>query len=142
MQAGELASIKICDFGVSHFCDQVVPGYSYPRAVMPERSGTGHYLAPELTFEAKTKQNFVIGPEIDMWAFGILLFEMATAYKPTQVRGFKYGSGPIPFVPRNWKKLPHNGAEIQNLIEQCLRTDPEERITAKEAMHHAWFNDD
>mgnify|MGYP002633041305 CR=1 FL=1 len=65
-----------------------------------ERSGSAHYLSPEVT------GNMVeVGPEIDMWAFGIMLYEMCVAYKPTQVKGYAYGSGPIPFRPRDWKKL-------------------------------------
>ena len=44
-----------------------------------------------------------------MWSFGIILYEMCVAYKPTQVKNFKYGSGPIPFRPRDWRKLEKKG---------------------------------
>ena len=48
------------------------------KSLMVERCGTGGYIAPEI----KSK-NTIISPEIDMWAFGIMLYEMCTAYKPT-----------------------------------------------------------
>jgi serine/threonine protein kinase len=47
---------------------------------MKDRSGTAGYIAPEI----KTN-NTLVGPEIDMWAFGVMLYEMCTAYKPTQL---------------------------------------------------------
>ena len=67
---------------------------------MKERSGTTGYIAPEI----KTN-NVMVGPEIDMWAFGVMLYEMCVAYRPTQLQNYRYGSGPIPFRPRDWKKL-------------------------------------
>ena len=45
---------------------------------MKERSGTAGYIAPEIK-----KDNLLVGPDIDMWAFGVMLYEFCTAYKPT-----------------------------------------------------------
>ena len=45
---------------------------------MKERSGTAGYIAPEIR-----GTNVLVGPEIDIWAFGIILYEMCVAYKPT-----------------------------------------------------------
>lgn len=45
---------------------------------MKERCGTSGYIAPEI----KTN-NCMVGPEIDMWAFGVMLYEMCVAYRPT-----------------------------------------------------------
>ena len=75
------------------------------------RSGTAGYMAPEL----KGSQ-IKITSAIDMWAFGIILYELTVAYKPTQVRQYKYGSGPIPFFQRDWKHLNNAGADIKDLI--------------------------
>jgi len=75
-----------------------------------------------------------------MWAFGVILYELCTAYKPTAVKKYKYGSGPIPFVPRDWKKLEKKGAPIQDLILKCLEMDPEKRILSSDALQHPWFD--
>lgn len=43
---------------------------------MKKKVGTPAYQAPEIADEAW------IGPEVDIWAYGIVLYEMAVAYKP------------------------------------------------------------
>jgi serine/threonine protein kinase len=84
-------------------------------ALMKDRSGTAGYIAPEI----KTN-NVLVGPDIDMWAFGVMLYEMCTAYKPTVLQNYRYGSGPIPYRQRDWKKLDKQGAVVQDLINKCL----------------------
>ena len=39
-----------------------------------------------------------------MWSLGIALYKMSVAYKPTQLGGYRYGSGPVPFRKFDWKK--------------------------------------
>lgn len=105
-QQGELPIVKLCDFGIS----QVIKPQEYKgqnKALMKDRSGTAGYIAPEI----KTN-NTLIGPEIDMWAFGVMLYEMCTAYKPTQLQNYRYGGGPIPFRARDWKKLDGAGSIV------------------------------
>ena len=79
------------------------------KSLMVERCGTGGYIAPEIA-----AKNSIVGPEIDLWAFGVMLYEMCTAYKPTKLFNYRYGklpfffiilgSGPIPFRERDWRK--------------------------------------
>ena len=102
---------------------------------MREKSGTTGYMAPEIGKGG----NLLIGPEIDMWAFGVLLYELCTSYKPTQVRNYYYGSGPIPFAKRDWQNHENNGELLQDLIQKCLQTDPAKRISAADALQHQWF---
>jgi len=87
------------------------------------------YIAPEIT-----GKDILIGPEIDVWSFAIVLYEMAVAYKPTKVKAYQYGKGPIPFRPRDWKKLSDKGEPIMDLITRCLVMDPEQRITVEAAL--------
>ena len=96
--------VKICDFGVSQI---IKPENGEHKALMKDRSGTAGYIAPEI----KTN-NILIGPEIEKSSFGVMLYEMCVAYKPTQLKNYRYGSGPIPFWPRDWKKLDQQGAQV------------------------------
>ena len=62
---------KLCDFGLCHLVNK-----SNGKAYMKHVCGTSKYIAPEV------KVNSYIGPEIDMYSFGITLYEMAVGYKP------------------------------------------------------------
>lgn len=65
---------------------------------------------------------------------------MAVAYFPSVLKNYKYGSGPIPYRNADWRDF--DGKEqIQDLINKCLKICPEERITAEEAIHHPWFDE-
>jgi len=75
-----------------------------------------------------------------MWAFGVMLYEMCTAYKPTVLKNFEYGSGDIPFRRQDWKKLDHS-KHIQELIAGCLEVDPTNRPTAEAALESQWFQE-
>jgi len=87
------------------------------------------YMAPELGKGA-------VDSSIDMFSFGVVLYEMTTAYKPTAVKNFKYGSGPIPFRNVDWRKRNRN---LQGLIELMLHMDASKRISAADALNHPWF---
>ena len=81
-ESGELPIVKLCDFGLSHLTSAEYNG----KSLMVERCGTGGYIAPEVN-----SKNSIVGPEIDMWAFGVMLYEMCTAYKPTKLLNYRYG---------------------------------------------------
>jgi serine/threonine protein kinase len=92
----------------------------FDKTIMKDLSGTRHYMAPELK-----GQNLLVGREIDMWSFGILLYQMCVGYLPTQVKNYKYGTGTIPIRARDWKHLTNKGEVVQDLIMNCLEMDPE-----------------
>jgi len=54
--------------------------------MMKDKCGTNGYIAPEIK-----PKNSLVGPEIDMWAFGVMLYELCTAYKPTKLCNYRYG---------------------------------------------------
>lgn len=67
--------VKLCDFGLAHLMEPEHKGFG----LMKERCGTMGYIAPEVK-----QHNTLVSPAIDMWAFGVMLYEMHVAYKPTQ----------------------------------------------------------
>lgn len=122
----EFPIIKICDFGLSHVIDPQLGN----KAVKKNTIGTWGYIAPECA------NNTHIGREIDIWSLGLTLYEMAVAYKPTQVKGYEYGQGELPFRKRDWR---NRSTELQDLIKACLDIDPEKRITVTDALQHPYF---
>jgi serine/threonine protein kinase len=90
-----------------------------------------------VTLHLRLKLNSTyIGKEMDIWSLGLSLYEMSCAYKPTQVNGFEYGSGDLPFNKRDWRG---RSDELKDLISQCLEVDPVKRITAEDALQHPFF---
>lgn len=96
-------------------------------------SGTLGHIAPEV------KSHCSIGTAVDIWCFGLMLYEMAVAYKPTQVKNYKYSDGEIPFRPYDWRR---KSPELKDLIIKCMSYEPEERLTAEQALQHPWFTQD
>lgn len=126
--------IKLADFGISSQNPDRMKGI---RHVMTTRCGSRPFLAPEMfAFDRK------YGPEIDMWACGVI--------------GFVLLSGSLPFVSEDeltlYQKIIggvydiESGAwaqvssDAKSLIREILVTDPEKRLTAKAALKHRWFH--
>ena len=122
----DVTTVKICDLGFSHIIDPNKGG----KVVIHDVSGTVGHIAPEV------KSHCSIGTEVDIWCFGLMLYEMTVAYKPTQVKKFSYADEDIPFRKYDWRR---KNPEIKDLILKCMKYNPQERITADEALQHPWF---
>jgi len=127
-QEQPMPTVKLCDFGLSRKLDKDTGKFFMEFPV-----GSLSYMAPEIKAKA------YVDEKIDIWALGVVLYKMAVAYKPTQITGYKYGSGPIPFRKVDWRK---RSPELQYLIVQMLNTNPAERISAEEALLHPWFKEE
>ena len=99
---------------------------------MERAVGTQDYWAPEM------QDGAWISTAVDMWAYGIVLYEMAVGYKPKKIKHLnlpQLAEG-IPYFKKNWvQKDP----QLIDLIRRCLVQDPSERITAEEALQHPFF---
>ncbi|CAI2369647.1 unnamed protein product [Moneuplotes crassus] len=126
-EENDVITVKICDFGLSYILGQEKEG----KVLIEDVSGTLGHIAPEV------KSHCWIGTEVDMWCFGLMLYELAVAYKPTQLKNFAYSSGDIPFRRYDWKR---KSPLLQDLILKCMDYNPEKRISAEEALQHPWFS--
>ncbi|TNV71725.1 hypothetical protein FGO68_gene6146 [Halteria grandinella] len=91
--------------------------------------GTFGYIAPE-----QRPQSY-ISTAVDMYSFGILLHEMAVAYKP---QFLSKKEGRLSFREADWRGMEKK-KELQELICLCLRGNPKERPTAQEALEHEYY---
>ena len=137
----EYPIVKLCDFGLAHLMSKEYRG----KAMMADICGTTGYIAPEIKQVSASISNFLkqkntlVGPEIDIWGLGVMMYEMCVAYKPTKVLNYKYGSGPIPFRERDWRKIPKSAKQ---LVEDCLVLDPKKRISPQIALQHPYFEEE
>ncbi|KAK7203868.1 kinase-like domain-containing protein [Myxozyma melibiosi] len=116
--------IKIIDFGLSNL-------YS-PRSLLKTFCGSLYFAAPELL---NSKQ--YIGPEVDIWSFGIVLYVLACGKVPFDDQSMpalhaKIKRGHVEYP--NWLS-----PECKNLLSRMLVVDPKARATLAEIINHPWM---
>jgi protein-serine/threonine kinase len=135
----EDGSVQLCDFGVSGALE---PDISKRSTIV----GTPFWMAPELQNEwakeadpsSRIKPKEILyGSEIDIWAFGCTIYEMATGFPP--------------FHEKNIFKLPEAGVpslegdqysdELKDLISFVLEPNPLDRPTPDQILEHPYIAD-
>ncbi|XP_063591741.1 serine/threonine-protein kinase NIM1-like isoform X2 [Penaeus indicus] len=118
--------VKLGDFGFStrvHSLEQQLSTFC----------GSPPYAAPELY-----KDESYLGPAVDIWALGVLLFFILTSdmpFKANTVAGLKRHILAGTFV------IPeHVSPSAQDLITKLLVQDPSERPTPATIMNHTWLS--
>ena len=113
---------RIMDFGIARF--QEAEGLTGTGAIM----GTPEYMSPE---QAELKE---VGPRTDIYALGVVLFEMVTGKVPFQGEtplsiALKHRSQP----PQNPRELnPHIPPALAEVILKCLAKDQTKRYQSAE----------
>ena len=87
--------------------------------------GTAGYMSPEQA-QGKVKE---IDQRSDIFSFGCILFEAATAHKPFEGQDLldslhKIVHAPTPQIKETNASAPH---ELQRIVRRCLAKDPDER---------------
>jgi Tol biopolymer transport system component len=127
-------TVKVLDFGLARAGGATGPGgdlLNSPTITSPAMTqagvilGTAAYMAPE---QARGK---VVDHRADVWAFGVVLFEMITGTRAfegaevTDVLASVLKSDP------KWTALPADApAALRRLIRRCLERDPKRRLQA------------
>jgi 5'-AMP-activated protein kinase catalytic alpha subunit len=110
-------TVKIIDFGLAA---RFVPGQ-----LLYEFCGSPEYAAPEVLREQPHE-----GPPIDVWALGVMLFDMVMGRLP-----FEAGSGFFDVFEVDIELT----SELQLLLKRILMVGPKKRATVKEIKECEWM---
>lgn len=102
--------------------------------------GTPNWMAPELAGKLTAKNASVeYGKDVDCWAFGATLYEMATGYPPN----VQVGVGRLAEALRKPPRLEGDkySPDLVDLVAMCLELEPEKRPTAAEILEHPYLKD-
>ena len=130
----EDGQVKVLDFGIA----KAVHGDTDPNSDWSPKTteilaathtgqvlGTVSYMSPE---QLKGKS---VDTRADVWAFGVLLFELLAGKKPFQAEGFALTLAKILEHPPEWDALPSNvPSRLRHVLERCLERDVSRRLQA------------
>jgi serine/threonine-protein kinase len=114
---------RIADFGISRINDAAVDGSAPTAAKLTGTNamlGTPFYMAPELA------RGGAAGAAADVFAFGIVAYEMLTGRSPFPV--------PPVMVAMAGHELPKPSPIAREIILRCIQSDPLARPAAKDLL--------
>lgn len=109
---GDEGLVKIGDYGLSKFIS------ASRRSGQTESVGTVHYMAPEIA-------NGRYGKEIDIYALGIMLYEMLTGHVPFD--GESVGEVLMKHLTAE-PNLSELEEPFRTVVARCLNKDPDQRL--------------
>lgn len=124
----EQGGVQLCDFGVAGIVEHKLDKRS---TVI----GTPHWMAPELFSSTPS-----YGKEVDIWAFGSMVFEIATGLPPNVANGIPYerlGSHLKTHVPR--LEGGNYSNDLRNLVAYCLEELPSARPSIEQVQKHPYI---
>lgn len=118
--------LKIIDFGLSH---DFKPG-----EFMSTRAGTPFYVAPEVLTSKYTER-------CDLWSAGVIMYVLLCGYPPFTGKSdaevlSKVKQGYLQFSHKDWRNVSD---DAKDLIRMLIKTNPQERLSAEQALQHAWI---
>ncbi|MCU7872505.1 MAG: protein kinase [Candidatus Thiodiazotropha sp. (ex Lucinoma borealis)] len=111
----------LTDFGIARQAESLTH-----MTVTGAMLGTPAYMSPE-QISGRT-----LDGRADIYSLGITLFELLTGYQP--YRGESMMNVAMQHISADIPHLPKATSRLQNLVDQLLAKDPDDRITSAEAL--------
>jgi eukaryotic-like serine/threonine-protein kinase len=120
-QPGGVASIKVVDFGISKLINSAsVESLTHPSRIV----GSLYHMAPE------QMRGEAVDARTDVWAIGVLLFELITGRKPFQDAAWPAVCARVlnESAPPLGSLGDHVPEELGAAVRRCLNRTPEDRF--------------
>jgi calcium/calmodulin-dependent protein kinase I len=117
--------IQIADFGLSRFFEA--------EEAMETRVGSPEYVAPEV-LEGKSYNE-----RVDMWSCGVVVYILLTGFLPFYEKEPNKLYRKIKKGEYDWDDCPDVSDLGKEFVSRLLITDPDQRLTAEEALQHKWI---
>jgi Tol biopolymer transport system component len=122
-------TIKVLDFGLAKAvaADDRSKGSAAPTLTVTQPRqgallGTPAYMSPEQV------QGGDVDQRTDVWALGVVLFEMLTGRRPFEGAGPADTLAAVLRAEPDWAALPSAPPSLTRLLRRCLEKDPRERL--------------
>ena len=123
-------TVKVLDFGLAKALDpsptgdpSQSPTLTAAATQMGVIMGTAAYMSPE---QARGK---TVDKRADIWAFGVVLFEMLTGKKAFEGEDVSLTLASVMKSDLNVKTLPHDvPPTVRTVLRRCLEKDPSQRM--------------
>jgi serine/threonine protein kinase len=129
--------VKIGDFGISKRAEDEMTAFR-------TFGGTPGFLAPEILAQSGMLDAEFLGNKreytysVDIWSMGEIIYRLLCGNSPFSNGLGTYVRGKAPFPTQMLKELIVSDACV-DLIEKLMKAVPDERLTAKQALGHPWF---
>ncbi|CAF1330932.1 unnamed protein product [Rotaria magnacalcarata] len=127
-------TLRLIDMGISF---QLPPNVT---SRLKTAAGTPDYVSPEMvSSRVGSSSRSKCGYKADIWALGVILFEMAFGYRPLQ--GLSSNSEKLRFLGylhRDIKIPKHPNKNLRKVLQGCLRANPRRRFTIEEVFDHSY----
>lgn len=143
------ADIKVCDFGMSRQTEDIKLAESNGEVVdLTPKIGTAKYSSPELLnqpFEARKgdDRHQHYDNRVDVWALGLVAFELFTFESPfvrlgekTSVIDIKTRQRLLEHAPLDWSRYPQVPLVVQEFVNVCLIYNREQRPYSQALLEH------
>lgn len=125
VMVGNDGVVKLIDFGFANMY--------HPRGYLETNCGSPLYAAPEIVQGIR-----YIGPEVDVWSLGVILFAILTGTLPFEDDQLKGLYAKICAGHYTLPEYVHVGA--RDLIKGMLEVDPSRRMSITQVARHPWVH--
>src|SRR5947209_4852713 len=116
--------VKVLDFGLAKVAP-VSAGDSLAEATATLTTGAGMIMGTAAYMSPEQAQGKPVDKRADIWAFGVLLYEMLTGRRMFQGETVSATLAAVLTKEPEWERVP---AKVQRLLRRCLEKDPQRRL--------------